>query len=744
MKTSLYHGSIAVALVLLAWGAQEMVGHHFGVPFAFLPFLVASMLAALLGGLNTGLLATGLGYVVAAFFYVNPGTLLVHGLDNLVTLGVYALFSLSTAMLAGSLQQSRRAAHALAERLRVTFRSMGDAVIVTDPEGRITALNPVAESLAGCAQDTARGKLLREVFPIRLATGDFALVDPISQVLKCGHAVGPDQPTVLMCRDGRTISVENNAAPMRDAEGKIVGIVLIFRDVTQQRKSEAALKESERVAQDRLALLDHVYHTAPVGLGLVDRDLCYVRINHQLAAMDGRAPEDCLGRSLRELVPDLADHLEPLYRRVLDTGEPILAQEVHGRTPADPDQAHDWLVSYHPVHDAEGEVIAVSSVVLDITQRKRTEETLRDADRRKNEFLAMLAHELRNPLATIQYATMLSRFPSTDGDDTEWSEIIERQVQHLARLVDDLLDVSRISRGKIQLKREPVDAVELIRNAVKSMQSALDERQHRLDLQLPEIPLPLHADPTRIEQVILNLVNNACKYTPPGGDISVVAQAEGDDAVIRVTDTGIGIPKDLLGHVFDLFTQGEQSLDRAQGGLGIGLTLVRHITEMHGGSISAVSGGQGRGSTFTVRLPLCEQQARPLQNQQLTSSVGNDSRKRVLVVEDNVEAANALQQLLEAAGHEVAVCYTGTAALATACSFLPDVIFLDIGLPGKDGYEVVQEIRSEKQLCHAVVIALSGYGQKSVRERALACGFDDHFVKPVDLNRLRAAVVGRS
>lgn len=397
-----------------------------------------------------------------------------------------------------------------------------------------------------------------------------------------------------------------------------------------------------------------------------------------------------------------------------------------------------WLAE--SLHQTRRKAEALAETLqVDIARRQQTEEALRDADRRKNEFLAMLAHELRNPLAAIQYAVNLSTLPGVTHDDFEWTEAIVRQVQHLARLVDDLLDVSRITQGQIRLQREAVDAAVVIRRAAESVRPAIDEKQHVLALDLPADSLPLVVDPIRMEQVFQNLLNNATKYTERGGKIHIAGRAEVDDAVISITDTGIGMPEDLIPHVFDLFTQGDRSLDRKQGGLGIGLTLVRQITEMHGGRVSATSEGSGCGSTFTVHLPLAKQVVpQPIDSREQPTK--DDASKRILVIEDNIAVAQTLRLLLNSDRHKVELCHTGTAALATAQCFLPDVVLLDIGLPGKDGFQVARELRSDERLRHSRIIAVSGYGQDTDREKTLAAGFDEHLVKPIDFQHLRSVI----
>jgi signal transduction histidine kinase len=376
----------------------------------------------------------------------------------------------------------------------------------------------------------------------------------------------------------------------------------------------------------------------------------------------------------------------------------------------------------------------------DITDRKELENQLRqyiadlsEADRRKDEFLAMLAHELRNPLAAIGYAMqLLSGSPDQLSVATE---ITQRQVGQLAHLIDDLLDVSRITTNRIQLRKEPVDAGVLVSRAVDTARPAIEQHYHRLVVDVASQEMPLFADPTRIEQVIVNLLANAAKYTPEGGDISVQVYSEDEHAVIKVKDSGIGIPREMLTRVFELFTQVEPTLDRAQGGLGIGLTIVRHLTEMHGGMVSATSEGLGKGTEFSVRLPLSQIRGAA------TVPVATPTIRpglRVLVVEDNVDTARTMALLLQQLGCETQEVHEGPPVVGAAKSFRPDAILLDVGLPGIDGYQIARLIRQTPELSHVQLIAVTGYGQQQDRERSLNAGFDHHLVKPVQFDSLIA------
>jgi signal transduction histidine kinase/DNA-binding response OmpR family regulator len=371
---------------------------------------------------------------------------------------------------------------------------------------------------------------------------------------------------------------------------------------------------------------------------------------------------------------------------------------------------------------------------------------VQEADRRKNEFLSMLAHELRNPLAPIRNGVhILQAVNVADPQVREVRDMIGRQVRHLVRLVDDLLDISRITRGKIRLQTEPVDVGAVIASAVETCRPLIDDRRHRLVVSMPPVPVRVTGDAVRLTQVVGNLLNNAAKYTPEGGRIWVSAGREGDQAVIRVRDSGMGIPAGMAGSIFDLFTQVNNSLDRGQGGLGIGLTLVRRLVELHRGTVEAHSEGPDRGSEFVVRLPLLRVAGDEWRGAGEDSGASSPASlhpppatRRVLVVDDNRDAAESLALLLGVAGHATRVSHDGPSALTTAAEFQPDAVLLDIGLPGMDGYEVARRLRAAPTTRRALLVALTGYGQIEDQRRAREAGFDHHLVKPADLEALAA------
>lgn len=374
------------------------------------------------------------------------------------------------------------------------------------------------------------------------------------------------------------------------------------------------------------------------------------------------------------------------------------------------------------------------------SQRQLEEQTLalQDADRRKNEFLAILGHELRNPLASIYTALEIQRLKATDDPEVACArEVIERQVRQLTRLVDDLLDVSRITQGKVQLQLEPVDIATIVQRAVEMAQPLFDAQKHRLSVSLSREPMWVEADAARLTQVLTNLLRNAAKYTSPGGQIKISAECHDNDVIVRVRDNGIGIAPELLPRVFEPFIQVARSLDRSDGGLGLGLTLVRSLLELHQGTIEAHSEGKGKGSEFVVHLPAMDTVPTPAEAAPAAPEAERAAPRRILVVDDNRDGARTLSMLLQLDGHQVNTAHDGPAALETADAWQPDVVLLDIGLPGMDGLEVARRLRNNPQHAEVLLIAISGYGQDDDQLRSQEAGIAAHLVKPVDLAALQ-------
>jgi signal transduction histidine kinase len=406
-------------------------------------------------------------------------------------------------------------------------------------------------------------------------------------------------------------------------------------------------------------------------------------------------------------------------------------------------------IGLNPIETDEG-IFALSAIV-DITERKQLEgelhlrlEELATADRHKDEFLAMLAHELRNPLAPLRNALQILDMASADAQMKHRAkEMMGRQLHHLVRLVDDLLDVSRILTGRVDLRKEHFDLKAAISRAVETAEPLIDARGHRLLISLPDNPVPVHADLVRVSQAISNLLTNAAKYTSKPSQIWLTAERDGAHAVVRVKDEGIGIAPEMLERIFDLFVQADASPGRARGGLGIGLTLVRRLLELHEGSVTAKSEGLGHGSEFIVRFPAAIAQ-RPLEGPQGVEEIaltGDPQTRRVLIVDDNVDAADSIAMLLQASGFSVRCVYDGVSVLSVARAYRPGVIVLDIGLPDITGYEVARRLRAQPEFAHTPIVAVTGYGQKNDRERAQEAGIDHHMTKPVDPDALRAVLL---
>lgn len=394
------------------------------------------------------------------------------------------------------------------------------------------------------------------------------------------------------------------------------------------------------------------------------------------------------------------------------------------------------LAHANPIWDEFGRVRGAVNVLVDITRQKQSENLLKEADRRKIEFLAMLAHELRNPVAAIRHALEVAKLSESSEGDTEWAKgVVDRQSAQLGRLVDDLLDVSRLSLGKVRLDRRNIDVAAILDRAVEATRPLISERKHELSTAY-DGDLAVHADPARLEQIVTNLLTNAAKYTPAGGSIRLTARRTDTNVIISVKDTGLGISPEKLPAMFELFTQGQRSLDRSEGGLGLGLTIVRNLAEMHGGAVTARSEGVGKGCEFTVTLPAVDSAV-----VSLIEILGAENRPaprslRVLVVDDNRDTAEGMARLLRHKGHTVEAVHEGWSAIEKARTLKPQAVLLDLGLPGMDGYELISHLRQERHCDGAIFIAISGYGQEDDRRHSQEAGFHHHLVKPVDMQDL--------
>jgi PAS domain S-box-containing protein len=476
-----------------------------------------------------------------------------------------------------------------------------------------------------------------------------------------------------------------------------------------------------------------IFDSMAEGFAVLDRDWHILRMNAEGLKLTHRAAADVIGRSHWDIWPELmGTDTEAVYRRVMASGKTEIIEIPY----ALPDGRPAWMeIRTHRSFDG-----GIAFFFRDVTERRAVQEQLKLADQRKDEFLAMLAHELRNPLAPIGAAAQLLQMAKLDDARVRHtSQIIGRQVEHMTHLINDLLDVSRVTRGLVTLDNAPQDICHLVAEAVEQVAPLIQARRHRLTLHLPPGAIMVDGDKKRLVQVFTNILNNAAKYTAEGGHIVLQADVQATRVQVRVTDDGIGMAADLVAHAFELFAQAERTSDRSAGGLGLGLALVKSLAELHGGSVTCSSAGLGQGSTFTVCLPRL---ATPAQQDTAGAAAAaiapGAAALRILIVDDNVDAASMLCMLLEASGHQVAIEHGAHAALARAQAELPDICLLDIGLPGMDGTELARRLRALPATAHALLIAVTGYGQESDRARTAAAGFDHHLVKPLDIKRLFA------
>lgn len=620
-------------------------------------------------------------------------------------------------------EASRKAAEEAAERidqqreqLHVTLSSIGDAVVVADHRGVITFLNPVASELTGWELDDAVGQPLEHVARLISEQTRQPLENPVHTVFRENRVVELANHTALIAKEGREIPIEDSAAPICGKNGAICGAVMVFRDVTEARRATEA--------RQYLAAIVASSDDAIIGQTLDDRIASW---NRGAELLYGYQADEIVGQPLSIFVPaDHPDELPAITERIR-RGEYIRHFETE-RVRKDGSRV-DVSLTISPLKNAEGEIIGASKIARDITARK-------EEDRRKNEFLALLAHKLRNPLAPLRNGLQVIQLAGYDRETVEQScRLMEGQVQHLVRLVDDLLDMSRISRGKLHLRKERITVEAAVNHALELCGPIVSDGGHELSVTLPEEPVFLHADKTRLAQVLCNLVLNAAKYSEPGSRISLTVELQSTEAIISVKDTGIGIPPHMLSGVFQMFMQVDRSLEKSQGGLGVGLALVKRLVEMHGGSVEARSEGSGKGSEFVIRLPVVLSVVQDLPRQ-ITEPDAPKSGRQILVVDDNVDAATTLAIMLKIMGNEVHTAHDGQSGLEAAAEFRPDVILLDIGMPKLNGYDTARRIREQPWGQSVTLVALTGWGQEEDRRKSEEAGFDHHMVKPIETAEL--------
>jgi PAS domain S-box-containing protein len=630
-------------------------------------------------------------------------------------------------------------------RYRRLFEAAHDGVLILDPDTRkIVDANPFMTSLLGYTHDQLIGM---ELYEIGFVADEKASRDAF-QALKATRKVRYEN-LPLQSRDGGHREVEV-VANLYDEDSRPI-VQCNVRDITERKQAEAALREKTHFLQQIADVTPGVLYV----FDLVEQRSVF--INRSVASLLGYSPEEILAMGTEVVSslmhPDDRPRFEQHLGRISALAEGEVAEFEHRMR----DRAGQWhcFLSSDAIftRNDTGAVQQIIGVATEITARKRAEEELRrlsaelsEADRRKDEFLATLAHELRNPLAPLRNGLQIMRLSNDSGPKVEKTRaMMERQLERMVHLVDDLLDVSRISRGKFELRKQRIELAEVLNSAVETSRPLIEAGGHELTVVLPPQAVFIDADMTRLGQVFANLLNNAAKYSERGGHIRLAAECQGSDVVVSVKDTGIGIPPEMLSKVFDMFMQVDRSLEKAQGGLGIGLSLVQRLVEMHGGSVQARSEGCGLGSEFVVRLPALPALAAVHESQPPADEgepLPSSGQRRILVADDNPDSANTLSMLLTLTGNEVLTASDGLQAVDVAAAFRPDVILLDIGMPKLNGYESCRRIRQQPWGKEPVIIALTGWGQDDDKRRSQEAGFNYHIVKPIDPAALEMLLAG--
>jgi PAS domain S-box-containing protein len=721
-------------------------------PFVFFFFAVA--LTAWLAGRLPGLVAVMLTAGAANYYFIPPYRAPALSSPALTATGLYLAASGAVALLCGSFRQTLLAMQCLlaeqsaseaALRRERDFTSAildtaGALIVVLDREGKITRFNHACEALTGYAAAEVLG---RRIFELLIPPEQLPGVTETWEALLHGKFPNSYENEWVSKAGSRRLIAWSNTA-MAGPSGAVEYVIGIGVDVTERNRMLATLRASEEALRRSEKTFAELFERAPFGVYVVDAQLRIAQMNAGTQAGAFRNVRPVIGRDFTEAMHILwpapvADEILAKFRHTLATGEPYRSPPfVSPRHDVGAVEAYEWELHRMTLPDGQYGVICY---YYDSTELRRAEASLREADRRKDEFLAVLSHELRNPLAPIRNSLYtLQHAPPGSEQALRAQAVIERQVSHLTNLVDGLLDVTRISRGKIALQREPLDFAAAVAQTVEDHRATFVANGIGLHVSLPSHPLRVVADRTRVTQVIGNLLLNAAKFTQRGGQVSV-AVAESDGlALAHVRDTGPGIAPEILPRIFEPFTQADATLDRSQGGLGLGLALVKGIVELHGGTVAAASRGPGTGAEFTVRLPLEPAAAGagaapPAPAQAAQPPV---KRRRVLVIEDNADVAESLRDALELDGHAVALARDGRGGLAVAQTFDPEFVLCDIGLPGMDGFAVARALRADPARRGVRLVALTGYATPESVAKGREAGFDQYLTKPASLARLAA------
>jgi PAS domain S-box-containing protein len=715
----------AVGVLIVAVLMHRVFFPDLGDRYPLLTYFSAVVLIAWYGGLGPSLLTLAASTVLAArALFSLDGSIWLLDTTNWQALGLFVVLGLGVIAQAERFRMSRAQVEAIVD-------GTSDAVVLIDKQRRIVRVNPAFTRLFGYTPQEASGR-----------TGEFLCASPAD----CPS--GSDAPsaasrteTQYRRKDGSLFWSESLAVRLKDASGSLIGAVGIHRDISERKRTEEALR---RGAEEIATLLELL----PVAVLIAQDPECRVITGNRAAHTLLRVP---LAGNISSSAPAPE---APRHYKLCHEGRELAPEELpiqraatlEERVEVDLDVVFDEGSTVHlggtaaPLYGEEGRVRGAVGVFLDLTERKRMEESLKATDRRKDEFLAMLAHELRNPLTPISNALqLLRRTTAAAGSADAALGIAERQLGHLVRLVDDLLDVSRISHGKITLRKEPSTLRAIVQAALETSRPEIEAAGHGLTVDLPAESAWLEVDPVRIAQALSNLLINAAKYTGRGGSIGLSGRCEGREVAIVVQDTGMGIPETLLPDLFEPFAQAGHQPHQVGRGLGVGLPLAKSLVELHGGRLEAASAGPGRGSTFTLHLPLAEA-GTPGAAVATEVPRASPHTRRILVVDDDEDVADSTAMLLETLGYEVITVYDGAAALEAARAQRPEVVLLDIGMPGMDGYEVARRLRGEPAVQGAALIAVTGWGQEADRRCSREAGFDRHLVKPVELGALEAAL----
>src|SRR4051812_11687052 len=613
-----------------------------------------------------------------------------------------------------------------AELFRLLVENSTDyAVFIVSLDGRVLTWNPGAERVLGYQENEIIGKSSFILF----TPEDQAAGIPEAELRSTMADGRASDDRWHIRKDGSRLWISGIMTLLREDSGKPRACAKVMRDFTQSKLATDALRESEsrlRVALEAAEMGTWLWRI-PTDEQILDdslRRLMGLRLDEDVATLDD---------FLKAVHPDDAGHVRTEFERCLEQGGGFNV-EFRVRWP---DGRLHWLRDQGKIfYDDRGKPLFMTGACVDITARKHDEEELRKADQRKDEFLALLAHELRNPLAPLRNGLQIMRLADDKATVEETRSMMERQLSHMVRLIDDLLDISRLSQNKLHLERSRVNLADVLENSVESAGPIIDAAGQELSISLPEEEIFLNADLTRLAQVFSNLLTNSAKYTPRGGHIWLSAERRGDQVEVTVTDDGIGIPEAALAHIFDMFSQVDRTIERSTGGLGIGLALVKGIVEMHGGEVAASSEGPGRGSTFTVKLPVSRPQTTSTDGLPKSDFKIKSTGCKILVVDDNRDSAHSLAAFLRLLGHRVEMAHDGFEAVTLAGQFRPEVILMDVGMPKLNGYGATQRIREQPWGRNILIIALTGWGQETDRERSQEARCDGHLVKPVDLGVL--------